>query len=86
MIGVEHIGLGGDFDGMPPGPIGLEDVSTYPALFVELLRRGYSDEDIAAIAGENLLRVMGQAEAVAARLQEERLASDVLIEEVDVDG
>ncbi len=86
LIGVEHIGLGGDFDGMPPGPIGLEDVSTYPALFVELLRRGYSDEDIAAIAGENLLRVMGQAEAVAARLQEERLASDVLIEEVDLDG
>ena len=86
LIGVEHIGLGGDFDGMPPGPIGLEDVSTYPALFVELLRRGYSDQEIAAIAGENLLRVMSQAEFVAAQLQKEREASDVLIEEVDAAG
>jgi len=86
LIGVEHIGLGGDYDGMPPGPIGLEDVSTYPALFVELLRRGYSDKEIAAIAGGNLLRVMAQVEAVSARLQKERLASDVLIEEVDGAG
>ena len=86
VIGVEHIGLGGDYDGMPPGPIGLEEVSTYPALFVELLRRGYSDKEIAAIAGGNLLRVMARAEAVSTRLQKERLASDVLIEEVDGAG
>ena len=83
LIGVDYIGLGGDYDGMPPGPIGLEDVSTYPALFVELLRRGYSDEEIAGIAGENLLRVMSRGEAVAERLQRERPASDVLIGEVD---
>ena len=83
LIGIGHIGLGGDYDGMPPGPIGLEDVSTYPALFVELLRRGYSDEDIEKIAGLNLLRVMADAEAVAERLQKERPPSDVLIDEMD---
>ena len=65
VIGVEYIGLGGDYDGMPPGPIGLEDVSTYPALLVELLRRGYSDKDIAAVAGAQFLRVMRKAEDVS---------------------
>jgi membrane dipeptidase len=65
-VGVEHIGLGSDFDGIRRGPVGLEDVSTYPALLAELLRRGYSDDDVAAIAGGNLLRVMRAAEAVAA--------------------
>jgi len=84
VIGVEYIGLGGDYDGMPPGPIGLEDVSTYPALLAELLRRGYSDSDVARIAGENFLRVMADAEAVAAQLQKAAPPSDVLIEEVDV--
>ncbi|MGB1685963.1 MAG: membrane dipeptidase [Pseudomonadales bacterium] len=68
---------------MPPGPVGLEDVSTYPALFVELLKRGYSDADIAKIAGGNMLRVMAEAEAVAQRLQSVRLPADALIEELD---
>ena len=84
VIGVEYIGLGGDYDGMPPGPIGLEDVSTYPALLAELLRRGYSDSDVARIAGENFLRVMADAEAVAVQLQKAGPPSDVLIEEVGV--
>ena len=65
---MEYIGLGGDYDGMPPGPIGLEDVSTYPALLVELLRRGYSDKDM-GVAGANFLRVMRKAEDVSAQLQ-----------------
>ena len=65
IAGIDHIGIGGDYDGMPPGPIGLEDVSTHPALFVELLRRGYSDDDIARIAGRNILRVMRDAEEIA---------------------
>jgi membrane dipeptidase len=65
-VGVDHIGLGSDFDGIRSGPVGLEDVSTYPALLAELLRRGYSDEDVAKIAGLNVLRVMRGAEAVAA--------------------
>jgi membrane dipeptidase len=69
LIGADHIGLGSDYDGMGPGPVGLEDVSTYPNLVVELLRRGYSDEDVAKIIGLNVLRVMREAEDVAARLQ-----------------
>ena len=83
LIGIDNIGIGADYDGMPPGPIGLEDVSTYPALFAELLRRGYSDEDVAKIAGKNILRVMADAEVVAKALQAKREPSDVLIDEVD---
>jgi len=82
-IGVEYIGLGGDYDGMPPGPIGLEDVSTYPALLVELLRRGYSEKDIAAIAGANFLRVMGLAEDVSTELQKNVTPSEALIADLD---
>ena len=69
VAGVEHIGLGGDFDGTTFLPEGLSDVSMYPNLFAELLRRGWSDQDLKLLAGENLLRALGQAEAVAARLQ-----------------
>ena len=83
-IGIEHIGLGGDYDGMPPPPIGLEDVSTYPDLFVELLKRGYSDDEVAKIAGKNLLRVMREVETIAAAEQRKRPPSDALIEEIDV--
>ncbi|XOV89951.1 MAG: dipeptidase [Pseudomonadota bacterium] len=86
VAGIEHIGIGGDYDGMPPGPLGLEDVSTYPALFVELIQRGCSDSDIAAIAGNNVLRVMAEAEQVARRLQKERAPSDVLIEDLDTEA
>ena len=66
IAGVDHIGLGGDFDGIATVPAGLEDVSTYPALTAELLRRGYPDEDVQKILGLNLLRVMRSAERVAA--------------------
>lgn len=83
VAGIEAIGLGADYDGMPPGPTGLEDVSTYPALLKELLIRGYTDEDIAKIAGENILRVLEKAEKVAARLQETTPPNDALIEELD---
>ena len=83
VAGIEAIGLGADFDGMPPGPVGLEDVSTYPALLKELLIRGYSDQDIANIAGENLLRVMTDVEAVAARLQTLEMPRDDLLHEID---
>ena len=68
---------------MPPGPVGLEDVSTYPALLAELLRRGYSDEDIAKIAGENVLRAMAQAEAVAQELQASTEPNEALISDLD---
>lgn len=75
-IGVEHIGIGGDYDGISRGPEGLEDVSTYPNLFAELIRRGYSEEELAAIAGGNLLRVLRAAEEVAGRLGSERDPSE----------
>ncbi len=86
VAGIDHIGLGSDYDGMPPGPVGLEDVSTYPNLFVELLKRGYSEADLRKIAGENVLRAMREAEQVAARLQKERAASDATLEELDTAG
>ena len=66
-IGAAHIGLGGDFDGMGPGPIGLEDVSKYPDLVARLLARGYSEEEVRGIMGENVLRVMRGVEATAKR-------------------
>ena len=65
VAGVEHVGIGGDFDGSSLWPIGLEDVSGYPLLFAELLRRGWTDADLAALARGNILRVMRGAEAVA---------------------
>ncbi len=78
-IGSDYIGIGGDYDGISTLPKGLEDVSTYPALIAELVRRGYSDEELAGIIGNNALRVMRQAEATAERLQAERPPSDVRI-------
>jgi membrane dipeptidase len=69
VAGVDHVGIGGDFDGISEVPQGLEDVSTYPALFAELARRGWSDNDLRKLAGENFLRVFAKAESVARRLQ-----------------
>jgi len=60
LVGVDHVGLGSDYDGVDQVPVGLEDVSAYPNLIAELLRRGYSDEDVRKICGENLLRVWQQ--------------------------
>jgi membrane dipeptidase len=78
VAGIDHIGLGGDFDGIISVVEGLEDVSTYPALTAELLRRGYKDEEIKKLLGLNILRVMRQAEKVSAKLQKERAASPML--------
>ena len=66
VAGIDHIGIGGDYDGMPTGPIGMEDVTGYPALFAELAQRGYSQEDLEKIASRNMMRVMREAEAYAA--------------------
>lgn len=71
VAGVDHIGIGSDYDGNSNWPTGLEDVSTFPKLFAELIRRGWSDEDLAKIAGGNVLRALEQAEAVAKRFQSE---------------
>jgi membrane dipeptidase len=72
VAGIDHIGIGSDFDGYRGACLGLEDVSCYPALLAELMRRGYSKGDIEKIAGLNLLRVFRQAEKVAAKLQQPR--------------
>jgi len=69
VAGVEHVGLGGDFDGSFFQTDGLRDVAGYPNLFAELIRRGWTDGDLARLAGTNVLRVMREAEAVGARLQ-----------------
>lgn len=83
VAGAPHVGIGADLDGISTTPEGLESVATYPTLFAELIRRGYTDEQLKGIAGRNVLRVMRKAEAVATRLQKGRPSSDVRIEEVD---
>jgi len=83
VAGIEHVGIGGDFDGISSVPVGLEDVSTYPALFAELARRGWSDDDLRALAGGNLLRVLREAESTARRMQRERGPSTATIDELD---
>jgi len=82
-MGVDYIGIGGDYDGTSILPEGLEDVSTYPDLFAELLKRGYSEEDLRKIAGLNMLRVMRGAEETSERLQKEREPSEVLISDFE---
>jgi membrane dipeptidase len=69
VAGIDHIGIGGDYDGMQTGPVGMEDVSGYPALFVELAKRGYSKGDLEKIASRNMMRVLKQAEAYAASVK-----------------
>ncbi|WP_419938727.1 dipeptidase [Candidatus Palauibacter sp.] len=83
VAGIDHVAIGGDFDGIDRGPVGLEDVSTYPALFAELSRRGWTESELRALAADNLLRVMRAAEATARRLQAERDPSMATIEELD---
>jgi len=83
VAGPDHIGIGGDFDGISVVIKGLEDVSTYPALFAELAHRGWSDEDLRKLAGENVLRVLSKAEEVSARLQKTRAPSTKTIIQMD---
>jgi len=81
IAGIDHIGLGSDFDGITAVPTGLEDVSKYPSLVAELLRRGYKDDEIKKILGQNVLRVMHEVEKVSKRLQSERGPSTVLFQQ-----
>jgi membrane dipeptidase len=80
VAGVDHVGLGSDFDGIPDAPRGLEAADRYPALLIELMRRGWTDGEIAKVAGENVLRVMAAAERVAAKLRAASPPSEALFE------
>jgi membrane dipeptidase len=84
VAGADHVGIGSDFDGVDDDlPVGLEDQAAYPALFAELIRRGWNDADLKKLAGENVLRALTRAEQVAARLQKERPPSTRTIQEMD---
>ncbi len=85
VVGIDYIGIGGDFDGIGQGPIGLEDVSTYPDLFLELANRGYTNAELKKIAGENLLRVMRKMEKASKRIQQERGPSGARFEVLDAE-
>lgn len=83
VMGPHHVGIGSDFDGGELLPLGMEDVSRFPYLIAELLRRGYAEDDVQAIAGGNILRVMRGAETAAGRIQAERPPSEATIEALD---
>ena len=83
VAGIDAVGIGSDFDGIPDTPQGLEGVDRYPALLVELARRGWTDEELSKLAGGNLLRVMREAAAVAARLQATEAPSTATIAQAD---
>lgn len=70
MAGIDHIGIGGDYDGMSTGPVGMEDVTGYPALFTELARRGYLQAELEKISFRNMMRVLRKAEAYKAGVAE----------------
>ncbi len=80
VAGYDHVGIGGDMDGIPYTPQGLEGVQGYPLVFAELIRRGWSDANLAKLAGGNVLRVMRQAEAVAASMKNEPAAMSAVDE------
>jgi membrane dipeptidase len=86
VAGVDHVGIGSDFDGVEELPVGLEDVSKFPDLVAELARRGWSDADLMKLTRGNILRAFRQAEEVAARLQQERAPSVRTIESLDGPG
>ena len=83
VAGIEHVGLGGDFDGTDWLPAGLADVSGYPALLAELLSRGWTEEDCSRLAGGNVLRVLRDAEAAARELARHHPPSTARIEDLD---
>jgi membrane dipeptidase len=83
VAGVDHVGVGSDFDGIPEAPTGLEGVDKFPALLEELARRGWSDAELAKVAGANLLRVLRQAETVSAHLRVARPPSPATVAALD---
>lgn len=86
VAGVEHVGIGGDYDGTDTFPVGLEDVSGYPRLVAALIDRGWSEQDLAALLRRNVLRVMREVESVARQAQLTRAPSLRTIAELDGNG
>jgi membrane dipeptidase len=86
VAGIEHVGLGGDYDGVPAQPVGLEDVSGYPRLVAELLDRGWSTADLARLTWGNAVRVLRDAQAVAADLSARRGPSLATFQALDGDS
>ncbi len=78
VAGHHHVGIGADLDGIPYTPTGLEGVEAYPVLFAELIKRGWSDADLARLAGGNVLRALRRAEAVAGSMRDVAPALDKL--------
>jgi membrane dipeptidase len=83
VAGIDHVGLGSDFDGISDTPAGLDGVDKFPDLLAELARRGWSDTDLAKLAGDNVLRALAQAEQVGERLRRERLPSTATLRQLD---
>jgi membrane dipeptidase len=83
IAGVDHVGLGSDFDGIPDGPVGLDSVDEYPALLAELAHRAWSDAELGKLAGGNLLLALAKAEEVSARLRAARAPSTATIAKLD---
>jgi membrane dipeptidase len=83
VAGVDHVGLGGDYDGTGTLPEGLEDVASYPRLLAALADRGWSDDDLGALTSGNVLRVLREAEAGAHELQQQRGPSLATMDELD---
>jgi membrane dipeptidase len=83
VAGVDHVGIGADFDGIDETVVGLEDVSSYPTLFAELAHRGWRDAELAKLASGNILRVLARAEQVSTRLKASRGPSQATIEKLD---
>jgi len=79
VAGVDHVGIGSDYDGVGDTPLGLEGVDRYPALLVELMRRGWTDADVAKVAGGNVLRALATAEQVAAKLRVTIISSEAVL-------
>ncbi|WP_225099061.1 dipeptidase [Streptomyces sp. CoH27] len=86
VAGIDHLGIGGDYDGTAFTPDGLNDVSGYPNLLAELLERGWSKADLAKLTWKNAVRVLGAAEDVAREIQATRAPSNATIESLDGDA
>jgi membrane dipeptidase len=83
VAGIDHLGLGGDYDGVTSVPTGLEDVSRYPALLDALRAKSWSEDDLRQLASGNIVRVLHDAEAVSFRLRDERFPSIATIDQLD---